>query len=678
MTRKLLRSSIWLLVACHAAAAHASPTRSFVVDGVSALSEGKLDGTSVTSDGSIVSGGQTRRTELPGVLTAKSLLVLPDGSALVGTGNDGKIYAYRDGAARVFAETKQLMVASLARDANGTVYAGTLPSGKIFAISKAGQVREFAAPPDAEHIWALAFDERQKTLYAATGPHGKLFAIDAKGKAELYYDSEDAHIMALARADDGSLYIGTSDRALVLRLRGVGRAEVLYDFDGSEITALALSGSQLAVVANQFAKAPTPIKPPMPDPHGAPGQPPSAPPALDRPQAGKGLLYRIAATGQVERLFSADEGHLTSVMWLDADTLYVGTGKEGHLHRVRVSDHDHSLLADVDERQILALARAGNKTLFVTGDSAAIYELEAAARERREWTSKVLDAGARARFGRVQARGRGPFTLRTRSGNTDKADNTWSGWSALGADQSVQSPSARFLQLQVQLAEPSSVVYGLEAFYLPDNQPALVTEVNVEPPRPRTERPGGRPAPISSAYKLRWKVDNPDNDSLRYRLFFAGEGAQTYVRMLREGAVLTDSEFTWETESVPDGYYRVRVEVSDELDNPEPLALKTDRDSEPFLVDNRAPELPELQVDSARRELVGKAVDALGPISKLEYNVDGLEWRLLRVAGDLLDSREERFALPLSQLPKGTHVVAVRASDARGNVATRSITLNVQ
>jgi hypothetical protein len=238
--------------------AQAGPTRSFVLDSQSSLSEGKLDGTAIESDGTIRAGVQTRRTELAGVPTVKSLITLPDGSAYAGTGNDGKIYLVKDGVAKLFAETKQVMVNCLARDASGTLYAGTLPNGKVFAIDGKGTVRELVKLPGAEHIWALLFDEATRTLFAATGPEGKLFAIDPSGKAEVYYDSEDAHIMALARADDGALYAGTSDRALLVRLRGAGRAEVLYDFDGSEVTAMAVRGKQLAVVSNQFPKARAP------------------------------------------------------------------------------------------------------------------------------------------------------------------------------------------------------------------------------------------------------------------------------------------------------------------------------------------------------------------------------------------------------------------------------------
>ncbi|HEY2736021.1 MAG TPA: hypothetical protein VGI70_18615, partial [Polyangiales bacterium] len=533
MTSRLLGLTLCLCWLTHGVA-RATPTRSFVLDSASVLAEGKLEGASVESDGTIVAGAQTRRADLKGVISAKSLLPLPDGSAFIGTGNEGKVFLYKDGVAKLFAETKQLMVASLARDARGTLYAGTLPKGKIFAIDPKGQVREFCSPPGAQHIWALVYDDKQKTLFAATGPEGKVFAIDPSGKAEVYYDGEDSHVMSLVKAQDGSLYAGTSDRALLLHLRGVNRADVVYDFDGNELTALAIANGEIAVVANLFPKT-TASKLPTPTPGGDANSPLASVLAAavatannsERPQAGKGQLYRVGRDGRVEHMFTADEGHLTSVEWGDDGTIVVGTGRDGHIHRIRM-DHSHALLVDVDERQVLAMHLSGPHPLFITGDGAAIYDVLTGPSRKFEWTSKVLDAGNLARFGHATWRSRGASSLRTRSGNTDKPDATWSGWSPLLAAGSasaprapggsspltaagvIASPSARFLQVQVDLAAADSVVYAIEAFYLPQNQPALISEVSVEPPRPHNEKPGSQRAPAaSSVYKIKWKVENP-------------------------------------------------------------------------------------------------------------------------------------------------------------------------
>ncbi|HEX2676973.1 MAG TPA: hypothetical protein VHM19_10045, partial [Polyangiales bacterium] len=188
MKRSLLLLSLLGALCALALPALAGATRSFVLDSASVLAEGKLEGVAVSSDGSITRSIATRRIELPGVALARALYVGSDGAAYVGTGNDGKIYVVKDGAARVLAETKELLVTSLVSDGKGTLFAGTIPHGKVFAIeTSTGKLRELAQLKGAEHVWSLAYDDKQKTLFAATGPEGKVFAVDAAGKADVYY-----------------------------------------------------------------------------------------------------------------------------------------------------------------------------------------------------------------------------------------------------------------------------------------------------------------------------------------------------------------------------------------------------------------------------------------------------------------------------------------------------------
>ncbi len=672
------------LCVCIALPALAGSTRSFVIDSASVLSEGKLEGTAVESDGSLTRSVGTRRVDLPGVAVARSLLVAPDGTAYVGTGNDGKLYVLKDGVAKLFADTKQLMVSALAADAAGTLYAGTLAKGKIFAIDTSGKLREFAAPKGAEHIWALLYDDKQKLLFAGTGPEGKVFAIDASGKADVYYDSDASHIMTLARDVDGTLYAGTSDQALLLRLRAPGRADVVYDFDGNEVTAIDVRNGEIAVAANLFPKAPA-SKPVTTTPSTdtsspqASATPPVAPnPATDRPQAGKGQLYVVHRDGSAEHLFTSDEGHITTVEWGRdgaSDVIYAGTGKDGHIHRVRL-DHTHALWVDVDERQVLATKLSGKHPLFVTGDGAAIYEVLAGPAQKPMWTSKVLDAQVPARFGQLNWRAHGNLSLQTRSGNTEKPDTGWSDWStALTAPGPIHSPAARFLQVRATLDAQADVsLYAIEAFYLPYNQAPVVLEVNVEPPKAKVDRTKNT-QPSGSVYKLKWKIENPDGDNLRVRSSYRLEQTTQWRPMQRESEIITGTELSWETDGIPDGYYQLRVEASDELDNPESVMRKGSALSEPILVDNHPPHIEGLRVQNGA--ITGEARDNLGPIAKLEYTVDGLEWKLLRPIDDLFDTAIEQLSLPLSLLPKGNHMVVIRAADARGNLGSAGLEVNV-
>jgi len=111
------------------------------------------------------------------------------------------------------------------------------------------------------------------------------------------------------------------------------------------------------------------------------------------------------------------------------------------------------------------------------------------------------------------------------------------------------------------------------------------------------------------------------------------------------------------------------VEASDELDNDATLAERASAQSEPVLVDNHSPTISAL---SRRGDaLAGVVKDQLGPIASLEFKVDTDPWKPLRSEDGLLDTSQETFLLPLpTGLAKGTHVIAIRATDMRSNPVT--------
>lgn len=679
-TNALLFSSAGIATLYLTLGALALGTRQLAIDDAASFAAGELNGTAVISSGALVPGVGTRRIALDAIPIAMSMTRAQNGDVFIGTGNDGKVLRVRGDEVTTFAQTGQLLVSSLAFGPDGTLHAGTLPSGKVVAINPTGEVRELVQLPGAQHVWALRYDPTRKVLFAATGPEGKLFSIDAAGRASVFYDADGAsHVMDIALDGQGGVYAALSDEALLLHVTAPGRAEVVYDFPGTEITSIALRGGELAVAANTFPKTgatPTPT-PPSSSTTTAPAPTPTPPTTTSR-GTGKGQLWRVTTSGQARKLIDVNDAHITAVQWADDETVFAALGHEGRVLRVK-RDGTSAVWIDVDERQVLAIDLASTSPLLLTGDVGAVYRVLAGSAPERIWTSKPLDAAFHARWGELTWRGAGSITVQTRAGNTDKPDVTWSEWSApLTRAGPIRSPAARFLQIRAKLGEGAdTIVHAITAHYLPDNQNATVREVQVKSARSQ-RRPGTNDSPSTTAadqssaqYKATWDIDNPDEDPLRYRLSFRAESQAMWRAMQRESDVLIAKEFTWDTSSVPDGYYRVRVEASDENANPESRVQRAIGESEPFLVDNHAPQVLGLKLAAGRLE--GRAVDSMGPISKLEYAVDGEPWKVFFPSDDLLDTANETFALTLTALAAGPHIIAVRATDAAGNVGSSEL-----
>ena len=652
---------LWLVPA-----AGAVSTRSFRIDTASELSSGELEGAAVLSSGAVIRGVDVRRLDLADVSVAWCLARGEGDTVYFGTGNDGKVYRSQGDRITVFAETGQLLVSSLV-NANGALYAGTVPEGRVYRIDSAGSVTELPRLEGVDHVWDLVWDARRRVVFAATGPEGRVFTIDRQGRAEVYWDSEQAHVMSLALDDDGTLYAGTSGDAVVVRLAGPGRARVLFDFPGNEITALAVREGTLAVAANEF---------PDPPRVAATKTKAARPP---RPGPGEGQLWRVSPEGRAENVYEQDEGHFTSVAFDERGALYAGSGTEGRIVRVR-PDQTSATWIDVDERQVLALDFAGPTPVFVTGDTGAFYRVVGPEAETSKWTSEVLDAEFPARFGRLTWRGSGALQVQTRSGNRQTPDTTWSSWSeSIESGGAVRSPAGRFLQIRAVFpARGEAVLHAVTAYYLPQNQRSRIHDITADL-ETRTAKnknkngDGHQPPQPTSRYKLKWKTDNSDGDVLRYRLRYRQEDQTVWRDVLREYQELRETEYVWETGGLPDGWYVLEVSATDAPSNPERLAEVVRTESEPLLIDNHPPRIASL---NARGLTVsGVASDALGPIAQLEYKVDGGEWRLFFPVDDLLDAAEETFEFAVGPLSEGPHIVAVRATDAGGNSAVSEVTV---
>src|SRR4029079_4998015 len=109
---------------------------------------------------------------------------------------------------------------------------------------------------------------------------------------------------------------------------------------------------------------------------------------------------------------------------------------------------------------------------------------------------------------------------------------------------------------------------------------------------------------------------------------------------------LTDPILVWDTSSAPNGTYVLKIVASDRKSNPEATALKGERESASFDVDNSPPVI----TLSAARHDGGSIIvpfevrDADSHITRVDYSLDAQRWQSAFPQDGILDSRVEQFS----------------------------------
>lgn len=650
-------------------------TRHWVLERADDFKGGDLKGVAIDSSGKVKIGFDLGRVPIDGESVIWSALARPDGSILLGTANEGHLLELRDGQVKKLADAHELAVTSLVEGWGHAVYAATLPHGKVYKWDK-NKWSEFVSLPDAEHVWQLAFDAKRGALYAATGPQGKLFRITQEGRVDVQFDAQEDHLMSVGVMPDGTLVTGSSDKAILYRVTGPGRSQVLYDFGRNEVRAIAVSSQgDVYAIANDIKTSTASVT------KTKSAEAAASPAGTVSKVKGKGVLVRIDRNGVPEVLLNEDDEQLVSLALGRDEQPYVGTGVEGRIYTVTES-HRSVLLADTDERQISALQLLGNTPFIVSSDPAVVHPIRGMGGLDAAWTSKVLDAGLRASFGKLDWQGTGEFTFLTRSGNTHEPDDSWTSWSApIKQPGRISSPPGRYFQVKARfngkaLAELSRV----EIFFVTDNQRAVITRVdasNSGADRTLSDGVVASGGPISGRastdINLEWQVDNPDRDALRYRIKYQLLGTNTWYDLLDSDEVLTKTNYKWDTSAFPEGRYRVLVEATDELANPAARTTRHSLQSGTIVVDATPPAIEGLSLTGRRLKL--RAVDGVSPIQRLELSLVGSSaWFPVDPVDGVWDEPNETVDADVSAVvPAGQHLIALRLYDSAGNFVVRSI-----
>jgi outer membrane protein assembly factor BamB len=716
---RLLIAGLW------AAAVWAGGTQAWEMTSWRDFLAGEFRGVAVTRDGRLTVAPVASTLFEDGQSAIWCSVRGRDGTLYFGTGNRGRVIRLDPrGQATVWWTAPEPQVFALALDEKGTLYAATSPSGKIYRVEGGAGAVYF--DPGEKYIWSLAFGPGG-VLYAGTGERGRIFAVTAANRGELWFDSGQSHITALAVDAGGRLLAGSDPNGILYRVSGKDRAFVVYDAELPEIRAIrvgedgriyaaAVGGSvaNRAAMAAQGggataggvvsgpattitveAQAGIEVKP-QPDPAKpqTAAAPAPAPAMVEVTGVEKSAIYRIAASGAVETMWSSKEENAFDVA-LRGENLWFSTDGAGRIYEVDPQRRIR-LITQTNEGEITRLLEADGRMVAATLNQGKILAIGGATAMAGSYESPVHDGGSISRWGRLDwnANGDGKVVFQTRSGNSARPDRTWSDWSApMASPGPVTSPAARFVQWRAEFTGRAPEVDSVTLAYRPQNNAPSVKSLTVASqlaPAAASQKPPATPSgaaysitvtdsgdsgastlsgtatqnpgrPGARQLVVSWTAEDLDGDPLTYTLMFRGDAEREW-KLLKSG--LTDAFYVIDGDSLADGRYFFRVTASDKTANPPEDAREDEFVSSPVRIDNTPP-VVELRRESNR--VLAQARDATSPLRRCEVSLNAGPWFVVEAEDGVTDSLEERFAIDLRPLAAGEHLLTVRVTDAAGN-----------
>ena len=710
----LQKTMIALYILVLAISIPAASTKVFEEESFSDFEKGEVKTTSLSSEGEIFPA-PARQTDWESEDELLWRIVQgPGGIIYFSTGNEGKIYR-RDakGKTELWCDLEEVAAFSLAVDKNSVVYAGASPGGKIYRIPEKNISKVFCETGE-EYVWDLVFNS-EGDLFAATGNQGKLFKISASGEAELYYEATDKNLMDilfLDKVNDDSIYLASHDKGRIYRVYEKDKAFVLFDSGMDEIRAIVEGEEGYLYAALNTAKSlpPPPPKPPDKNEDNANtenGNKNKEAPKLALPMimGERSSIIKIDIAGYVWPVLNMPESPIHSLLYdQDAQNVLASAGEKGKLYRIE-DLNKYTLVFSTEEKYILSLLSSDQGFYFGTGQSAKLYSVDWKDRKEGEYISPVHNAETSVQWGRIRIQSDIPggtsVKIQTRSGNTEEPDKTWSEWTKeeeIKNEQALIScPVARFYQYKLNLSGRDAKTYPLvkkvESYYAPPNRAPIIENLEVasptkkkRPPKPPTKpKPGknsknnsqgSNPASAIDAkansnpkkVKITWKVTDPEDDQLRYSLFFKGEKETVWKKIEDK---LEKNTYEFSTDALPDGRYRIKLIASDIPTNPKNSAKESEHISDIFTVDNTPPKLvKKLSFDRVEKEAVvihAVAEDDTSIISTAQYSLNAEEWLRVNPEDEIFDSRTESFSFLVNQLEEEEILVTIMVTDAEGN-----------
>jgi WD40 repeat protein len=656
-------------------------------------------------------------------LVAQAIVFDSKDNLYVGTSPDGKVYEVTPaGKKSIFFDPKSHYIWALAFDPHGTLFVATGDKGQVFEVEPDGRGQLFYQSEE-RHARSLAFDERGNLLIG-TEPDGLILRVPIERKTPqsaptagspfVIYETSKAEVTSLLADAQGNIYaasIGEKNRAPAV----------------PRIVTPPVAPTTVPPTnpANVISGQTQPTQPPQ-QPITSYSFPPIS-------ATGGAEVVKIAPDGSPDTIWTSRDDLVFAMGLPPTGKILLGTGNEGAV--VQLEDNDvYANVAKAESAQVTSFAVAPDDRIFVaTANPGKIFTLGPGFATKGSFESDTFDAKIFSHWGRITWWGQngateGKVTFYIRSGNTSNPGENWSAWSGPYEDPGRAEPDcppARFVQWKAVFVDtdkglPPDVSW-VDLAYLPKNVAPVIDDIAIQAPgirvvgfAPQPSGPGtalpvqlryprsagvgsdsfatvsvdgmNQNPPIEvppqgfrdkSYQSVLWSAHDDNDDSLVFSVYYRSEGEQNW-RLLKGD--LKQKYYSWDTTTMPDGAYYLKIVASDEPSNPPNQALSAERQSDRFQVANTPPQIVNLRAGSGLLNTKASfdATSSSGAIARAEYSIDSGDWKIVFPVGLLSDSPKESYYLQLPGLPPGEHTFAVQVTDQFDNTAAAKVTFTVE
>jgi hypothetical protein len=655
-------------------------------------------------------------------LAAQAIAFDKNDNLYVGTSPDGKVYKVTpDGKKSIYFEPKTKYIWALAVDSQGVLFVGTGDKGEVFVVTPDGKGQSFYQS-DERHARSLALDAKGNLL-VGTDPDGLILRIEMgrknpqaapdAGASFVVYETNKKEVTSLLADSSGNLYAA----AVGEKQRPGGALPIIQSFPVVQPTSPAINAQNLAAVIQQN---------------------PTAPPAVSYPYfpstTGGAEVVKISADGAPETLWSSRDDLVFAIDQSAGGKLLLGTGNKGVIIELEGNDVFSSVAKTASAQVTSLLSGPGGKIFVATANPGKIFTLGPGFESQGSFESETFDAKIFSHWGRLTWWGEngatiGKVAFYVRSGNTSSPEKNWSPWAGPfknSGGETVNCPPARFAQWKAVFLDSDGggapSISWVSLAYLPKNVGPVIDDIAVQDPGIRLQGfnatvsgAGGAPsAPVQLRLPQRgtgstpvafvnqdalgsrppkvdvppqgfadrgyqsvlWSAHDDNDDDILFTIYYRGEGEKNW-RLLKDK--VTQKYYSWDTATMPDGAYNLKVVATDSPSNPAGEALSSERESERFEIANTPPRIENLHAEQASptAKVTFDGISSSGAIAHAQYSLDGGDWQIAFPVGLLSDAPKESYQLELHGLASGEHTIAVRITDQYENATTAKATFSV-